>query len=414
MKIPEIDSLYELAALKGTNLKKAFLEDHRDDDRFKECLNYILNTQEFTSGISDKKLAKTCSGGTVVHSMHQLLDYLKANSSGKDADVATVQKYAAVFDEKTRKGIYKVVSQRWNDLGVGVTVSNNVYGSDFIPDFSVMLCEKFLENPDYFDGRKILISPKLDGFRMIAIKDHGNVEMWSRGGKRVEGFPDIEAELKALSVDNVVFDGERQPLGFESMSNKEQFKAASTSSKKGEKHGMCMAVYDYMPLKDWQNKKCNLTHGERYSTYNTILKGCKFVVPVKALYIGEDTSKIYTIFEEERAKVKEGIIIKSLDGMYEFERTKECMKLKAFYDADVVVTGMNEGTGRHKGRLGALVVDWKGNELRIGTGFSDEQRTEFWGDKSLIGKVVEFVYMETSVDKTGKESCRHPVFKCFK
>ena len=46
-----------------------------------------------------------------------------------------------------------------------------------------------------------------------------------------------------------------------------------------------------------------------------------------------------------------------------------------FHDADAVVVDYIAGRGRHKGRLGALVVLMSdGTKFSIGTGFSDKQR----------------------------------------
>ena len=71
-----------------------------------------------------------------------------------------------------------------------------------------------------------------------------------------------------------------------------------------------------------------------------------------------------------------------------------------------------EGSGRLSGVLGAFVVDFKGNEVNVGSGFSDEQRTQFWNRRGdLIGELCEIKYKELSYDKsTGAESLQFPIF----
>ena len=66
--------------------------------------------------------------------------------------------------------------------------------------------------------------------------------------------------------------------------------------------------------------------------------------------------------------------------------------------------------------MGALVVDYKGNELRIGSGFDDATRTAVWvNPDNYIGKIVECKYKETSKNKeTGNESLQFPVFVRFR
>jgi DNA ligase-1 len=62
--------------------------------------------------------------------------------------------------------------------------------------------------------------------------------------------------------------------------------------------------------------------------------------------------------------------------------------------------------------LRAFVVDYKGNELNVGSGMSDEQRTEFWNKRDeLAGRVIEVKYKEESNDKTtGNVSLQFPIF----
>ena len=70
------------------------------------------------------------------------------------------------------------------------------------------------------------------------------------------------------------------------------------------------------------------------------------------------------------------------------------------------------GSGRLAGTLGALVLDYKGNEVKVGSGFTDEQRATFWqGKDGLPGLLCEVKYKEISSDKnTGAESLQFPVF----
>jgi DNA ligase-1 len=58
-----------------------------------------------------------------------------------------------------------------------------------------------------------------------------------------------------------------------------------------------------------------------------------------------------------------------------------------------VVIGHQPGTGRHKGRLGAILVRLaSGKEFAIGTGFSDKERER----PPAVGSTVTFKYQELS------------------
>lgn len=62
-------------------------------------------------------------------------------------------------------------------------------------------------------------------------------------------------------------------------------------------------------------------------------------------------------------------------------------------------------------RLGALVLDTEWGELRVGTGFTEDQRIKYWNTReSLIGRVVQFQYQSVGM----KDVPRFPSFKGFR
>lgn len=110
---------------------------------------------------------------------------------------------------------------------------------------------------------------------------------------------------------------------------------------------------------------------------------------------------------------KEGLILNT-NVPYKRTRHRGILKIKRFYTMDLPIVRCEEGTGRLTGTLGAFVLDYKGNEVKVGTGFSDEQRSQFWEDRDeLVEKecLCEVKYKEISRDKsTGKDSLQFPVF----
>lgn len=108
---------------------------------------------------------------------------------------------------------------------------------------------------------------------------------------------------------------------------------------------------------------------------------------------------------------KEGLVA-NLDTPYKRKRHSGILKVKEFYTMDLPIVGYAKGTGRFAGTLGALVLDFKGNEVKVGSGFSNEQRNDLWRNKdNLTGVLCEVKYKEVSYDKsTGAESLQFPVF----
>ncbi len=80
-------------------------------------------------------------------------------------------------------------------------------------------------------------------------------------------------------------------------------------------------------------------------------------------------------------------------SLYEAGRSASLLKIKTFYDAEARVVDHSAGAGRHKGRLGALVVELaNGVRFNVGTGFSDAERQA----PPAVGALITFRYQELS------------------
>ena len=100
---------------------------------------------------------------------------------------------------------------------------------------------------------------------------------------------------------------------------------------------------------------------------------------------------------EELARVEalggEGLMLRQPGSKYEAGRSSTLLKVKTFHDAEARVVEHQAGAGRHKGRLGALVVQLPdGTQFSVGTGFSDAQRES----PPPIGSTITFRYQELS------------------
>lgn len=72
----------------------------------------------------------------------------------------------------------------------------------------------------------------------------------------------------------------------------------------------------------------------------------------------------------------EGLMLHRADARYRPGRSDALLKYKPWEDAEAQVVAHVPGKGRHAGRMGALLVRTPdGRSFRIGTGFSDAERT---------------------------------------
>lgn len=89
----------------------------------------------------------------------------------------------------------------------------------------------------------------------------------------------------------------------------------------------------------------------------------------------------------------EGLMLREPGSKYEAGRSSTLLKVKSFRDADAIVIGHQAGAGKHKGRLGALLVRLPdGTEFAVGTGLSDKERTT----PPPVGETITFRYQELS------------------
>lgn len=112
----------------------------------------------------------------------------------------------------------------------------------------------------------------------------------------------------------------------------------------------------------------------------------------------------------------EGCMLRSPTQAYDWKRSDALIKCKKFLDTTLKIVGMEEGTKKNKGKLGAFVCEGEMNDgtfvsTKVGSGFSDIQREEFWNDESLIGRMVDVKYQSISKSKTSDiYSLRFPTY----
>jgi DNA ligase 1 len=89
----------------------------------------------------------------------------------------------------------------------------------------------------------------------------------------------------------------------------------------------------------------------------------------------------------------EGLMLRQPNSRYAAGRSLTLLKVKRFLDSEARVVGHEGGKGRHKGRLGALLVELaNGVRFAVGTGLSDAEREQ----PPSVGSFITFRYQELS------------------
>lgn len=290
---------------------------------------------------------------------------------------------------------------------------NEAFGKEIIRVFEVQLAQKYFEFPEYVKGKEFTLTQKLDGIRCVAIKKQdavsGDVVLYSRQGKRIIGLTEIEHELLQMPGE-FVLDGElvADMVGTSAEGYKATTKVLLSD---GKKEGVIFHVFDILTVKEYESKSCDHSYIERRQLLEKTVQNNRTVQVLPVLYAGSDIDQIGVQLEIARSRKQEGIMININDAVYHFGRTKDLLKVKVMQDADLLIIGFEEGRGALKGTLGALVVDYKGNPLSVGSGYTMQERKDIWSNKDkLLGRVITVQYFEETQNVSGKYSLRFPVF----
>lgn len=346
-----------------------------------------------------------------------LCEYLSRLRAADTQVLARLQHTRAAITDPALKEFFVQFLCKDIPLGVSAKAVNKVLGRTIIPVFECMLAEKYFEHPESVAGKAFALTEKLDGGRTLCVAEAGKPpRFYTRQGQLIEGLIELEEDIARLSDSGTlefVLDGELLVSDRENIPSKEQYKRTMQITRKdGEKHGITYNVFDIIDYGVFLNHDCTTPYYLRRQKLEALVQGVEHVKVVPALYVGSDTGEILRHLEVQRSLEHEGVMINILDAPYEFKRTRNLLKVKAMQDCDLTITGVEEGNGRFKGTLGALVVDFRGNPVRVGSGITDSFRQEVWANPSLyIGRIATVQYFEVTQDKSGVESLRFPVFK---
>jgi len=414
----------EIRSSNSRKFKQEVLQKYKDDEIIKRYLKIAFDPYT-VYGISAKKLHKEVSVGETLCplTVFDLFDYLEEHNTGRDVDVAVCQIALEWLAQDDCEAAYLLEFLICKELNIGCEAKSiNAVMPDLIPTFNVQLANKYFDKPEYVEGKDFAITTKIDGGRIIALKENGQVSFYTRAGQRYEGLVDLEQEMLEKLPDGLCFDGEITIFDNKGIPSKEAYKRAMKITRSdGEKHGLKMIVFDAMLAEEFRAQKCDRVWEERRRALEFIFgtnnhRNLQYFELLPVLYQGQDTSKITELLDEAIANKEEGIMINIALAPYEFKRTNFLLKVKKMSTLDLEVVGYEEGSGRLAGTLGAIHVRYKnGNIVKVGSGFSDELRALIWLEPSdFVGKIVEVQYFEETTNADGGISLRFPIFKDFR
>lgn len=408
-----IAQIYCLQNMVGSIKKMEVLRKFKDNEDFRKLLYYALNPM-LTYKISEHTLRKEVEYDPIITltltDIYTICETLSSRKALDDATVYQVCAYLQCMCNPEEAEFYIKLLSKTLRLGVTAKTVNKVIPG-LIPEWEVQQAYPIDKYP-LKDGTEFWLTQKLNGVRATYYKG----KLYARSGVPFKGLEHITNEFAWDKTNAMVLDGELTLRDKGNLSDNEAFRIATgiINSSDDDKTAICYTVFDIVPTREFEKGESEARYSSRRSSLERLQKILSDDSPVQILpilYHGTDKSKIDEYLEQMVREDKEGLML-NLDVPYKCKRHNGILKVKRFYTMDLQITGCEEGAGRLAGTLGAFTVDYKGNEIRVGSGFTDEQRMEFWTNRdALVGLLCEVKYKEISYDKnTGAESLQFPVF----
>tara|TARA_B110000467_G_scaffold43944_1_gene40289 strand:+ start:630 stop:1967 length:1338 start_codon:yes stop_codon:yes gene_type:complete len=413
-----------LQTLEGNNsrlFKEATLEENKDNETLKRVLTAALDpyTQYYQRKIPeyDRK------DGTM--SLDWALGSLKVLTSREEtgnAAIGRLKNTLGRLNEEDAEVLKRVVTK---DLKCGVSIAtvNKVFGKDFIQTYPCMLASAF--NQKSFQAIKYpaLVQTKMDGMRAnILIDGEGKVEVRSRSGREIDlkGHFDeyiMQIFYKSAVLEDIthfhgaVLDGELVVLADDGgildrkTGNGILNKAVKGTISKEEASRVRLWCWDMIPLADFKDGLCKIPYFDRLAVLNDRM-GDVFnvqetpdLVKILPAEMVANYQEAEALFNMALAEGEEGVIVKNGDSIWENKRSKYQVKMKAELEADLLVEGVIEGSGRIAGLVGSLSCTTKDGNLKVnvGSGLTDEDRKK--SPDEFIGKIISVKYNEKIKDK---------------
>ena len=398
----------------GTNDKKAIIAANKDNELFKKCLRFLLDTNIVT-GISDKKLNKNLFilGHNDCISFESIMEYLSQNNTGNDYDIRTVQFFIENQSEGDREFYAQMVTKKFR-LGADKKLVNACIPG-LIPTWDVQQAYPLSDKNEPKDGEWFSLSQKLNG-NNNGVLDGKNI---SRQGKEFKGLDHILADINKLSFKDMFFNGELIRKNTDNLPDDENFQIGTGIINSDDMNKTCIkfVIYEMFPKEEFLKGESKLTYKQRRKEYLDPLTkeisdlGLENIEVVPIVYEGTNKSKIDELLEKADSLGWEGLMLNK-DTKWKNKRNNGILKVKSFKHADILCTDVIEGDGKYKGTLGLIKCDYKGYELGVGSGFTDEQRHYYWKHRDeIIGKIIQIKYKGETKNKQGGLSVQFPIFQ---
>jgi ATP-dependent DNA ligase len=186
----------------------------------------------------------------------------------------------------------------------------------------------------------VLVQPKLNGHRGIAIVNDAGATLWSRTRKLITSVPHITEALKLLPRnpgEELIFDGElysHKPDDFEKLTSGLRSQEPSEQSALAEYH-----IYDFP-------SQGILQFSDRHDLLVGLLFDCPSCIKLVETEVVQSTEGMLEYFQGCLERGYEGCMIRKPSSLYENKRSANLLKVKEMEDAEFKIVGVKAGRGK--------------------------------------------------------------------
>ena len=393
------------------NEKKKIIMNNKNNELFKKCLFFLLNG--YPTGLSAKKIKKkVIKSEYILPTFEDVMKYLTQNNTGTDNDISMIQAFLDEHEED--REFYEQMITKSFRLGADKKVINACIPG-LIPTWDIQQAYPLSEKNEPKVGEWFALSQKLNGNNNGVI----NNKCISRQGKEFSGLDHIISDINKLSFKDMFFNGELIRKNIDNLPDDENFQIGTGIINSDDEDKTCIkfVIYEMFPKEEFLKGESKLTYKERRKEYLDPLAkeisdlGLENIEVVPIIYEGTDKSKIDKLLAKADSLGWEGLMLNK-DTKWKNKRNNGILKVKSFKHADILCTDVVEGDGKYKCTLGLIKCDYKGFELGVGSGFTDEQRHYYWNHRDeIVGKIIQIKYKGETKNKKGGLSVQFPIFQ---
>jgi DNA ligase-1 len=247
------------------------------------------------------------------------------------------------------------------------------------------------------------------------VDENGQCNFYSRQGKTFDTLDTLRKEIESLELTNVVFDGE---VCIVNDSGVEDFQGIMKEIKRKDHtiKNPKYKIFDYLTLEEFDTQTSTRNLSLRLSTCVKPKLNC---VEMLEQWKVESDEHFQELAELATKNNWEGLILRK-DCEYKGKRSNDLLKVKKFFDEEYIVKSIETSTHRiivdglevEEEMLSNVVIEHKGCDVGVGSGFDQtERRMYFKNPELIIGKTITVQYFEETLNQDGCHSLRFPVVK---